>query len=157
MLKSNSLSAILTIRAICHGISHIVGDIAVGKLADLVLWKPENFGVRPEQVVKGGCVAWAPAGDPNGAITTVQPILSRPMWGATARVAASNSYAFVSKVSIDNGTIFILGLSSLCNDFSAIRNHRLLRAEKKGRSCQELPSHRQTGHEVERTDATYYR
>lgn len=54
-----------TYRAIAHGISHILGDVSVGKLADLVMWKPANFGVRPEQIIKGGVIAWAAMGDAN--------------------------------------------------------------------------------------------
>ena len=91
--------------AITHGISHLVGDVAVGKLADLVLWKPANFGVRPEQIIKGGVIAWAQMGDANASIPTVQPVLSRPMWGSFPKAAALNSYAFVSKASIDNGEL----------------------------------------------------
>jgi len=91
--------------AITQGISHIVGDIAVGKLADLVVWKPANFGVKPEQVIKGGTIAWAQIGDANASIPTVQPILSKPMWGSFPKVAALNSFCFVSQISIDNGTI----------------------------------------------------
>jgi urease len=89
--------------ALTHGISHAVGDIAVGKLADLVLWKPASFGVRPEQVIKGGVIAWAQMGDANASIPTVQPVISRPMWGSFPKVAALNSFNFVSQVSLDNG------------------------------------------------------
>jgi len=89
--------------ALTHGISHVVGDIAVGKLADLVLWKPATFGVRPEQVIKGGVIAWAQMGDSNASIPTVQPVISRPMWGSFPKVAALNSFNFVSQVSLDNG------------------------------------------------------
>ncbi|KAK9898287.1 urease [Cystobasidium minutum MCA 4210] len=91
--------------AIAHGISHILGDVSVGKLADLVIWKPANFGVRPEQIIKGGVIAWAAMGDANASIPTVQPIIGKPMWGSFARVAALNSFSFVSKASIDSGTI----------------------------------------------------
>ena len=89
--------------AITHGISHLVGDIAIGKLADLVMWKPSNFGIRPEQIIKGGVIAWAQMGDANASIPTVQPVFSRPMWGSFPKVAALNSYAFVSQISINNG------------------------------------------------------
>lgn len=91
--------------AISHGISHIVGDIAVGKLADLVLWAPSNFGIRPETVIKGGVIAWANIGDANASIPTVQPVLSRPMWGSYPQAAALNSVLFVSALSLSTGTI----------------------------------------------------
>ncbi|TBU54994.1 urease [Dichomitus squalens] len=87
--------------AITHGISHEVGDIAVGKLADLVLWKPENFGAKPEIVLKSGVIVWAQVGEPNGSIPTVQPFTGRPMWGALPASAAMNSVSFVSEVSLD--------------------------------------------------------
>ena len=67
-----------------HGIAHEVGSIEVGKLADLVLWKPAFFGVKPELVLKGGFIAWAQMGDPNASIPTPQPVLMRPMFGALA-------------------------------------------------------------------------
>ncbi|KAM0789920.1 hypothetical protein ACM66B_006760 [Microbotryomycetes sp. NB124-2] len=91
--------------AISHGVAHVIGDIAVGKLADLVLWQPCNFGVRPESVIKGGFIAWANIGDANASIPTVQPVIGRPMWGSHAEAAALTSFVFVSKLSIDSGTI----------------------------------------------------
>jgi urease len=68
--------------AIAQGMSHLMGSIEVGKLADLVLWNPRNFGTKPTQVVKGGMVAWAQMGDPNASIPTVEPTIMRPMFGA---------------------------------------------------------------------------
>src|ERR1700677_3665326 len=68
--------------AITHGIAHVVGSVAVGKFADLVLWKPQFFGVRPEIVIKGGAISWAQMGDPNASIPTPQPVYGRPMFGA---------------------------------------------------------------------------
>ncbi|KAI9454532.1 urease [Lactarius psammicola] len=97
--------------AITHGISHLVGQVAVGALADLVLWKPENFGSKPEMVLKSGVIAWAQMGDANASIPTVQPFYGRPMWGAHPASAARNSVSFVSKVSIDTGVIAQYGLS----------------------------------------------
>ncbi|KAI1782587.1 hypothetical protein LXA43DRAFT_957229 [Ganoderma leucocontextum] len=88
--------------AITHGISHVVGDVSVGKLADLVLWKPENFGAKPEIVLKSGVIVWAQIGEPNGSIPTVQPFTGRPMWGALPASAALNSVSFVSQVSLDD-------------------------------------------------------
>jgi len=96
--------------AITHGISHIVGDISPGKLADLVLWKPENFGAKPEMIIKGGVISCAQMGDANASIPTVQPILPQPMWGAYPLSAASNSFAFVSNISITSGIIAKYGL-----------------------------------------------
>jgi urease subunit alpha len=83
--------------AIAHGIAHEVGSVEVGKLADLVLWKPAFFGARPEMVIKGGFIAWAQMGDPNASIPTPQPLRMRPMFGAFGRAAASTSVAFVSQ------------------------------------------------------------
>jgi len=91
--------------AITHGISHVVGQIAVGSLADLVLWKPENFGAKPEMVLKSGVIVWAQMGDANASIPTVQPFFGRPMWGAHPGSAARNSISFVSKASVESGTI----------------------------------------------------
>ena len=70
--------------AVAHGLDHEIGSIAVGKLADLVLWDPRFFGVRPHVVVKGGLIAWAQMGDANASIPTPQPVLARPMFGAIA-------------------------------------------------------------------------
>jgi urease len=97
--------------ALTHGISHIVGHVAVGTLADLVLWKPENFGAKPEKVLKSGVIVWAQMGDANGSISTVQPYYSKPMWGAKQGSAALNSVAFVSQLSITSGAIRSYGLS----------------------------------------------
>ncbi|KAL8279235.1 hypothetical protein RQP46_008272 [Phenoliferia psychrophenolica] len=96
--------------AITQGMSHVIGDIATGKLADLVMWKPSNFGVRPEMVIKGGVIAWANMGDANASIPTVQPVISRPMWGSYPEAAALNSVLFVSALSISSGTIASYGL-----------------------------------------------
>ncbi|KAG8986613.1 Urease [Tulasnella sp. 427] len=89
--------------AITHGISHIVGSVEPGLLADLVLWKPENFGIKPSMIIKAGVIAWSQMGDANASIPTVQPIFSRPMWGAHPSSAALNSVAFVSQISIESG------------------------------------------------------
>ncbi|MGZ7087382.1 MAG: urease subunit alpha, partial [Ilumatobacteraceae bacterium] len=72
--------------AVAHGLDHEIGSVAVGKLADLVLWDPRFFGVRPHVVVKGGLIAWAQMGDANASIPTPQPVLARPMFGAAPRV-----------------------------------------------------------------------
>ena len=82
--------------AIAHGLSHLVGSVEVGKLADLVLWRPAFFGAKPELVVKGGLIAWAQMGDPNASIPTPQPVFMRPMFGAYGSAAGATSVAFVS-------------------------------------------------------------
>jgi urease subunit alpha len=89
--------------AIAHGLDHEVGSVEVGKLADLVLWEPAFFGVRPHAVVKGGVIAWAAMGDANASIPTPQPVLPRPMFGAAAPTAAATSVHFVSPQAIDDG------------------------------------------------------
>jgi urease subunit alpha len=86
--------------AIAHGIADEVGSVEVGKLADLVLWKPAFFGVKPELVIKGGFIAWAQMGDANASIPTPQPLLMRPMFGGFGRAPASSSIAFVSAASV---------------------------------------------------------
>ncbi|THH04303.1 hypothetical protein EW145_g5626 [Phellinidium pouzarii] len=95
--------------AITHGFSHLVGSIAVGQLADLVLWKPENFGAKPELVLKSGVIAWAQMGDANASIPTVQPVYGQPMWGSQPLAAALNSVVFVSQVSLNEGVIATYG------------------------------------------------
>jgi len=89
--------------AVAHGIDHEVGSVEPGKLADLVLWRPAFFGVRPEVVLKGGMVAWAAMGDANASIPTPQPVLPRPMWGAAPAVAASASVSFVAPLALERG------------------------------------------------------
>jgi urease subunit alpha len=92
--------------AISHGMAHEIGSVEVGKLADLVLWEPKFFGVKPSLVLKGGFIAWAAMGDANASIPTPQPVLARPMFGAAPRVAAASSLHFVapSAVDLDLGT-----------------------------------------------------
>jgi urease subunit alpha len=89
--------------AVAHGLDHEVGSVEVGKLADLVLWDPAFFGVRPKLVVKGGMIAWAAIGDANASIPTPQPVLARPMFGASPRVAARTSVAFVAPLALEHG------------------------------------------------------
>jgi urease subunit alpha len=88
--------------AIAHGIDREVGSVEVGKLADLVLWEPKFFGVRPGVVLKGGFIAWAAMGDANASIPTPQPILARPMFGSYPSAAAASSFHFVSQQAIDS-------------------------------------------------------
>ncbi|KAF8596537.1 urease [Ceratobasidium sp. AG-I] len=108
--------------AITHGISHLVGQVAVGRLADLVLWRPANFGAKPEMVLKSGVIAWAQMGDANASIPTVQPVYSRPMWGASPGSAALNSVAFVSQISISSGAIQSYGLAKRAEAVINCRN-----------------------------------
>jgi urease subunit alpha len=97
--------------AIAHGLAEHVGSIEVGKLADLVVWKPAFFGVKPELVVKGGLIAWAAMGDPNASIPTPQPVLYRPMFGALGRARASTSVTFVSAAALAADVPRRLGLA----------------------------------------------
>ncbi|MGC1511432.1 MAG: urease subunit alpha [Acidimicrobiales bacterium] len=89
--------------AVAHGLEGEIGSVEPGKLADLVLWEPAFFGVRPHVVVKGGMIAWAAMGDANASIPTPQPVLPRPMFGASPVVAARTSLAFVAPVAIEAG------------------------------------------------------
>ena len=88
--------------AISHGIDSEVGSIEIGKLADLVLWKPAFFGIKPSLILKSGFIAAAPMGDPNASIPTPQPVYYRPMFGSLGGAAASLSVTFVSQASMDN-------------------------------------------------------
>jgi urease subunit alpha len=96
--------------AVAHGLDDEIGSVEVGKLADLVLWEPKFFGVRPHVVIKGGVIAWAAMGDANASIPTPQPVLPRPMWGARPSVAASTSVHFVAQAALDDGLMERLGL-----------------------------------------------
>jgi urease subunit alpha len=89
--------------AITHGIAHEVGSIEIGKLADLVLWRPAFFGVKPAMILKGGMIVAAPMGDPNASIPTPQPVHYRPMFGALGRARAATSVTFVSATALDAG------------------------------------------------------
>lgn len=89
--------------AITHGISEYVGSIEPGKVADLVLWRPAFFGVKPEMILKGGFIAYAQMGDANASIPTPQPVHGRPMFGAYGRAIYSTSYTFMSKAGIKAG------------------------------------------------------
>ncbi len=89
--------------AVAHGLDAEVGSVEPGKLADLVLWSPAFFGVKPDLVLKGGLIAWAQMGDANASIPTPQPVLPRPMFGAAASVAPQLSVHFVSPAAIESG------------------------------------------------------
>ena len=109
--------------AITHGISDLVGSIAVGKLADLVLWKPAFFGVKPTLIVKGGMIAAAAMGDANASIPTPQPVHYRPMFGAFGK-ALRTSVTFVSQAALDNPEVAALQLGK---PLVAVRQTRQLR------------------------------
>ncbi len=89
--------------AVAHGLDAEIGSVEVGKLADLVLWAPAFFGVRPHAVIKGGMIAWAAMGDANASIPTPQPVLPRPMFGAAPVAAAATSLAFVAPAALEDG------------------------------------------------------
>lgn len=93
--------------AVAQGMGHLIGSVEVGKLADLVVWDPANFGVKPKLVVKSGMISYAQMGDPNASIPTIEPIYMRPMF---APLVPSTSVTFVSKASIDNGVVASYGL-----------------------------------------------
>ena len=97
--------------AIAHGMSSEIGSVEIGKRADLVLWDPAFFGVKPEMVLLGGTIAMAQMGDPNASIPTPQPVYSRPMFGAYGRSVEKSAATFVSKVAFDEGIKNTLGLA----------------------------------------------
>ncbi|MFI2239801.1 urease subunit alpha [Streptomyces chrestomyceticus] len=107
--------------AVAQGIDHEVGSVEEGKLADLVLWDPAFFGVKPQLVLKGGQIAYAQMGDANASIPTPQPVLPRPMFGAIGRAPGSNSVNFVSEQAVADGLPERLGLAK---SFRAIRSTR---------------------------------
>ncbi|MDE3155461.1 MAG: urease subunit alpha [Acidobacteriota bacterium] len=108
--------------AIAHGIAGTVGSVEVGKLADLVLWKPAFFGVKPEVIVKGGFIAGAFSGDGNASIPTPQPVRARPMFGACGRAISQVAVHFVSQAGLDRGA-----LAGLDRRAVAVRGCRTLR------------------------------
>jgi urease subunit alpha len=96
--------------AIAHGIAHEVGSVEVGKLADLVLWRPAFFGVKPAMIIKGGMIVAAPMGDPNASIPTPQPVHYRRMFGALGGARTATSVSFVSQVALQSDLGARLGL-----------------------------------------------
>ncbi|MCR8913255.1 urease subunit alpha [Marinobacter panjinensis] len=110
--------------AITHGIAHEVGSVEVGKLADLVLWSPAFFGVKPATILKGGMIAAAPMGDPNASIPTPQPVHYRPMFGAFGKAASATRLSFVSQAAIDAGIGKELGLDSPLSACKGVRTVR---------------------------------
>jgi urease subunit alpha len=107
--------------AVAHGIEGDVGSVEVGKLADVVLWDPAFFGVRPHLVVKGGMIAWAQMGDANASIPTPQPVLPRPMFGAYGGVPAATSLAFVAPAAVDGGLADRLAVARRLSAVAGVR------------------------------------
>ncbi len=99
--------------AITHGVAHEVGSVEVGKLADLVLWKPAFFGAKPSMIIKGGLIIAAPMGDPNASIPTPQPVHYRPMFGAFGKARHATTMTFLSQAGFAGGIHEQLGLQSL--------------------------------------------
>ncbi len=108
--------------AITHGISREVGSIEAGKFADLVLWKPAFFGVKPEMIVKGGMIAWSVMGDPNASIPTPQPVFYRPMFGSLGGALHRTSLTFVSTAALSASIPARLGLKKTAVAVSRCRN-----------------------------------
>ena len=108
--------------AIAHGISHEVGSVEVGKWADLVIWKPAFFGIKPAVILKGGFIAMAAMGDPNASIPTPQPVHYRPMFGAFGGALARGSLTFVSQAGLDAGIGSRFGLKKTLSAVKNIRN-----------------------------------
>ena len=104
-----------------HGLAEHIGSVEAGKLADLVLWSPAFFGVKPDLVVKGGAIAAAPMGDPNASIPTPQPVHYRPMFGAFGKARTATSLTFVSGAALAKGVKARLGLEK---ELVAVENVR---------------------------------
>src|SRR5207237_4720794 len=110
-LRVKRYLAKLTINpAITHGISDYVGSIAPGKLADIVVWTHQFFGIKPKLIIKGGMIAYSLMGDPNASIPTPEPVYYRPMFGSLGKAVASTSVTFTSKLALKNGIAKKLGL-----------------------------------------------
>ncbi|RUM23062.1 urease subunit alpha [Rhizobium vallis] len=107
--------------AIAHGLSHEIGSVEVGKRADLVLWNPAFFGVKPDMVLLGGSIAAAPMGDPNASIPTPQPVHYRPMFASYGKSLTNSSVTFVSQASLDAG---LKGRLGVAKELLAVKNTR---------------------------------
>lgn len=108
--------------AITHGIAKHVGSIEAGKWADLVIWRPAFFGIKPEMILKGGFIAWSQMGDANASIPTPQPLIMRPMFGAMGGAVGRSSFAFVSKRSVAEDTLSKLNLTKKIAAVEGCRN-----------------------------------
>ncbi|ANL48094.1 urease subunit alpha [Rhizobium phaseoli] len=107
--------------AIAHGLSHEIGSVEIGKRADLVLWNPAFFGVKPDMVLLGGSIAAAPMGDPNASIPTPQPVHYRPMFASYGKSLTNSSVTFVSQASLDAG---LKGRLGVAKELVAVKNTR---------------------------------
>jgi urease subunit alpha len=107
--------------AVAHGVSKFIGSIEKGKLADLVLWSPAFFGVKPDMIIKGGSIVAALMGDPNASIPTPQPVHYRPMFGAFGRALTASSVVFASKAAVKAGLARKLGIQK---ELIAVSNTR---------------------------------
>ncbi|MDH5694712.1 MAG: urease subunit alpha, partial [Gammaproteobacteria bacterium] len=108
--------------AITHGVSEYIGSVEEGKIADLVLWKPPFFGVKPSMILKGGMIAAAPMGDPNASIPTPQPVHYRTMFGAMGRAVHKTSFSFLSRSAFESEVMTAYGLSKTCLPVKNTRN-----------------------------------
>jgi urease subunit alpha len=107
--------------AIAHGVSKLIGSIEKGKLADLVLWSPAFFGVKPDCIIKGGTIVAAPMGDPNASIPTPQPVHYRPMFASFGKLRTNSAVTFVSQAALDNDLDKKLGIAK---KLVAVKNTR---------------------------------
>ena len=101
---------------------HLIGSIEVGKVADLVMYSPAFFGTKPEIVIKSGVIIWSQMGDANASIPTIQPVVSRPMFGSYGSAAAKNSFTFVSQLSLISSTVQNYGLKKKIEAVKKCRN-----------------------------------
>lgn len=108
--------------AIAHGISHLVGSLEIGKLADIVIWSRSFFGVKPDMILKGGSIAHAQMGDPNASIPTPQPVFGRPMFASYGKSLTQSSITFVSQAAFDKGLHQQLGLQKRIEPVKNCRN-----------------------------------
>lgn len=109
--------------AITQGVSHVIGSVEVGKMADLVLWDPRFFGAKPKMVIKGGMINWAAMGDPNASLPTPQPVFYRPMFGAMGKTLQDTCVTFVSQAALDDGVKEKAGLD---RQVIAVKNCRTI-------------------------------
>jgi urease subunit alpha len=108
--------------AITHGISDYIGSLEPGKIADIVLWDPAFFGVKPKMVFKGGFITWALMGEPNASLPTPEPVFYRPMFGAMGKAVKKTCFTFVSQAALDRRVPEELGLQKTCLPVRRCRN-----------------------------------
>ena len=116
--------------AITQGVSHILGSVEVGKMADLVLWEPQFFGAKPKLIIKGGMINWSLMGDPNASLPTPQPVFYRPMFGAMVKTLQDTCITFVSQAALEDGVKEKAGLERqvvAVNNCRSISKHDLIR------------------------------